>query len=475
MIKRILRKWLRFWPLHRRQISQLNIAESAAAVFLLREHQKDLVFMIKNPDSSKNFPGYHSFPWGKINKKDKNPQPMAALYQLVNEVLGYDLETAVQSGQVKSINPIGTALTMEFNPLRFANTFYSIELTGKPEFSINAGAVAESDWKTPEQYLQLYQSGQMLALPSTINLLKIMQTDLTNEKKRKFEFSYDNDNEVPWFQPLAGVYQLIPISFTFPPDYVHRTNCFVFGDPREPEVLVDPSPKDDREYQKLVNTLKKFGLTYTDIFLTHHHGDHHQKAPRLARELSLPITMSQDTLQRILRQKGEKYFAGIEIKYAREGDILTRWLGKNVKVYEIPGHDEGQLALAPETMEWFIVGDLVQSTSTVVISEKEGDMAKYYQSLERVIQLNPKVLLPSHGIPIGTTCQLADTLKHRKYRERQILRLYKKGNTPEQMVRIIYRGVDRRLWPLALENIKSHLKKLEKEQALGNMGTGKAI
>ena len=93
----------------------------------------------------------------------------------------------------------------------------------------------------------------------------------------------------------------------------------------------------------------------------------------------------------------------------------------------------------------------------------------------RVIQLDPKVLLPSHGIPIGTTCQLADTLKHRKYRERQILRLYKKGNTPEQMVRIIYRGVDRRLWPLALENIKSHLKKLEKEQALGNMGTGKAI
>jgi glyoxylase-like metal-dependent hydrolase (beta-lactamase superfamily II) len=302
---------------------------------------------------------------------------------------------------------------MEFTPLRFANTFYSIELTGKPEFSLNTNVAIEGEWKTPDEYLQLFQKGQLLALPSTINLLKIMQTHLTNENNKAFEFSYDNDKEVPWFQPLAGVYQFIPISFTFPPDYVHRTNCFVFGDAGERVVLVDPSPQDDREYEKFVDTLKKSGVNYTDIFLTHHHGDHHQKAPRLAREFSLPITMSQDTHQRILQQKREKYFAGIEIKFA-----------------------------------------------------KEGDMAKYYQSLERVIQLDPKVLLPSHGIPIGTTYQLADTLKHRKYREKQILHLYKKGNTPEQMVRIIYRGVDRRLWPLALENIKSHLKKLEKEQAL---------
>jgi ribonuclease/clavin/mitogillin len=466
MIKRILRKLLLFWPFHRQPMSRVKITEAVSAVFLLRENQEQLVFMIKNPGSLKNFPGYHAFPWGKINKKNKNPQPMAALNQVVNEVLEFDLEVAVQSGQVKSIKPMGTAVTMEFNPIRFCHTFYSIELTGKPEFSVNANAAVESGWKTTGQYLQLFQQGQMLALPSTISILKIMQNDLTNEGKKTFEFSYDNDNEVPWFQPLAGVYQLIPISFTFPPDYVHRTNCFVFGDSNERLVLVDPSPKDDREYEKLVNTLKKFGFSYTDIFLTHHHGDHHNKAPRLAREFSLPITMSQDTHQRILKQKGEKYFAGIEIKFAKESDILTRWQGKNVKVYEIPGHDEGQLALAPETMEWFIVGDLVQSTSTVVISEKEGDMSKYYQSLERVIQLDPNVLLPSHGIPMGTSYLLVDTLKHRRYREQQILNLYKKGKTPEQMVKIIYRGVDRRLWPLALENIKSHLKKLEKEQAL---------
>ncbi|MFC2146136.1 hypothetical protein ACFLRT_02115 [Acidobacteriota bacterium] len=185
MIKKFLRKLLLFWPIHRRQVSKVNIAESVSAVFLLQENQKKSVFMIKNPGSLKNFPGYHSFPWGKIKKKDKYPQPMAAIYQAVNEVLGFDLEAAVRSGQVKSIKPMGTAVTMEFTPLRFSNTFYSIELTGKPEFSTNTNAAAESGWKTPGQYLQLYQKGQMLALPSTINLLKIMQTDLTNECKKK--------------------------------------------------------------------------------------------------------------------------------------------------------------------------------------------------------------------------------------------------------------------------------------------------
>ncbi|UCH96987.1 MAG: MBL fold metallo-hydrolase [Candidatus Aminicenantes bacterium] len=433
---------------------------------MLKKNKKNLVFMIKNQGSVKHFPGYYVFPWKKTNKKDGNSQPMAALYKLVNEVLAFDLEAGVQSGQVKQIKSIGTAPPLGFISPHFSTSFYGIELTEKPGFSVDGSTAAQADWKTPEEYLQLFQKGQILALPSSINLLKTLHTGLAHDTPKAVEFSYGSENQVPWFQPLAGIYQLLPIAFTFPPDYQHRTNCFIIGDPGESLVMVDPSPKDDREYKKLVNTLKKLGLTYTDILLTHHHVDHHQRAPNLARDFSIPITMSKDSHQRILKQKGETYFEGIEIKFAKEGDVLTRWLGKKVKVYEIPGHDEGQLALAPESMEWFIVGDLIQSTSTVVIGGEEGDMAKYFQSLERVIQLDPMVLLPSHGIAIGTTHQLKDTLKHRKIREQQILHLYKKGKTPGQMVKIIYKGVDRRLWPLALENIKSHLKKLEQEQAI---------
>ncbi len=277
--------------------------------------------------------------------------------------------------------------------------------------------------------------------------------------------------KVPYIQPVTGIDQLMPISFTLPPDIVLKTNCFVLGDEGDEKIIVDPSPKDGNEYKKLVNTLNGFGYTYTDIFITHHHGDHHQRAPKLAEDFSIPLLMSEDSYRRILKKRGESYFGNVEIRFAREGDVLTHWNGKNVKVYEIPGHDEGQLGLAPESMEWFLVGDLVEGrgtgpgnrAGTVVIGGDEGDMKKYFQTLERIIRLDPKILLPSHGMALKSTTHLEKTLKHRKYREKQVLRLYKKGKTPQQMVERIYKNVDKRLWPLALENINAHLKKISDE------------
>jgi ribonuclease/clavin/mitogillin len=275
-------------------------------------------------------------------------------------------------------------------------------------------------------------------------------------------FSYDRENEIPSFQPLQGIHQLLPLSpYMIPPTL--RTNCFIIGDAHEKPYIIDPSPKDGEEYRKLANTLKKPGYSYSGIFITHHHIDHHHLAPGLARDFSLPVTMSETTYQWIKRRCGKNYLDALEIKFVKEGDMLTRWMGKEVKVYEVPGHDSGQLGLAPESMEWFLVGDLIEDKGTVVIGTEEGDMARYFESLERIIRLDPKVLLPSHGMVMETTARLKETLEHRKMREQQVLHLHRKGKTPAQMVKIIYSSVDRRLWPLALENIKSHLQKLEKE------------
>ena len=136
------------------------------------------------------------------------------------------------------------------------------------------------------------------------------------------------------------------------------------------------------------------------LFLTHHHPDHHQHAPDLARELGVPIYLSQDCYQRILGKFQQDYFHGVEIRVLFEGDSVTRWHGEEVRVFEVPGHDAGQLALAPESLSWFIVGDLIQGIGTVVISEPEGDMATYFKTLEKVIKLQPSVIMPSHGIPM---------------------------------------------------------------------------
>src|SRR3546814_19269597 len=102
------------------------------------------------------------------------------------------------------------------------------------------------------------------------------------------------------------------------------------------------------------------------------------------------------------------YFQGLAVHHYREGDVICRWLGRPVKVYEVPGHDEGQLALMPDDLAWCIVGDLIQGIGTVVIAKPEGDMRKYFATLERLIALNPRVIIPPHGMALGTVIRYSD-------------------------------------------------------------------
>ena len=117
-------------------------------------------------------------------------------------------------------------------------------------------------------------------------------------------------------------------------------------------------------------------------------------------------------------------------------------------------------------MAWFIVGDLIQGIGTVVISAPEGDMATYFDTLEKVIVLNPEVIIPSHGIPMRSTHRLQETLKHRRERELQILKLHKSGKSKEEILEQLYAEVDSRLHQLAMKNIESHMVKLHKEKRI---------
>src|SRR5690606_18596678 len=122
-----------------------------------------------------------------------------------------------------------------------------------------------------------------------------------------------------------------------------------------------------------------------------------------------------------------------------------------------------QIALAAEDMSWFIAGDLFQGLGTVVIGGEEGDMVKYFKTLERIITLSPKVVYPSHGIPLGGTTILEKTLEHRRTRENQILVMHQKGLSEKGMLETIYENVPKALWPYALQNIRKHLEKLKIE------------
>ena len=114
---------------------------------------------------------------------------------------------------------------------------------------------------------------------------------------------------------------------------------------------------------------------------------------------------------------------GPQLKYFRTAINSPRYGELILKLIHTPGHDEGQMSIYPADLSWMIVSDLIQTVGTVVIGAPEGDMGKYFDSLNKVIQMNPKVVLPSHGIGIGGVDKIKITLDHRKMREKQVIKL----------------------------------------------------
>jgi len=430
----------------------------------------DEIFAIQRQNFLRAFPGYWAFPGGKVEAedaaycishevtKDLDPKLFGAAVREGIEELGIDFREEVAAGRVVRIDFLGLAVTPDFNPYRFATYFFRINFTNKVKLVIDRNEAKIAEWMRASELLALYDKGQVLAVPPVIKVIETLGRKPDIRFIPDLNFEYDDFRFVPYIESIKSVRQIMPLSHTLPP--ATRTNAFLIGDGDAPKVLIDPSPQDEVEYTKLKNTLGTFSVD--KIMLTHHHPDHHENSVRLAKDYNVPILLSKDTFAR-LTEKSESYFQGAEILFLKEGDILTQWLGQDVLVYEIPGHDEGQLAIAPRDLSWFLAGDLFQGVGTVVIGGDEGDMKKYFDTLERIILMNPKVIFPSHGIGLGGVAILERTLEHRKVRENQILTMRNEGLTEDDMLKVIYADVSKDLWPYAKMNIQKHLEKLSNE------------
>lgn len=449
----------------------MEIRDAVSACFVYEAE----VFVIVRQAYLNAFPGYHAFPGGKLDRDEEcttwsspllagqDPQLMHALVREMKEELGFDLEQACSSGQITAIAPLCTATTPAFEQYRFRNRFFRIDLAERPRFAVDEQETAEYGWFRPAELIALWNDGRMLTVPPLRVMLVALAQDINRTQIEGLEFSYDAQTEVPVLEILPKLWIVPVLSNTLPP--AERTNCLVVGG-----YLVDPSPADEAELQRLICTLDQYQAPFAlrGIFLTHHHVDHYQFVNQLARHQDLPLILSEDTHTRILGHEGNSYFHGIKLRHAKDGDTLTSWHGQSVRVYAVPGHDEGQLALAPDDLKWFLVGDLIQGVGTVVIAEPEGHMGRYFQSLEKVIRLDPKCIIPSHGITMGGTYRLKATLKHRRQREQQVLQFYGEGKRDRALLECIYKGLDPRLEPFAMANIKAHLSKLHQEGLLNH-------
>lgn len=446
--------------------------ESVSAVFIATS--KETCFSMRRQDYLSVFPGYTSFPGGKVDKGDReNPQAVpakfagqmsdihwSALDREMNEELGYALSDHID--EIEEIYLLGTAVTPEFNPYRFKSFFYIVLLKDEYDFAVDSGETKYSEWIKPSDLYDRYNRGEILAVPPTVQMISTLASNLLSRGPIDFKLETIEQYEVPMIESVKGVKQFMPLSHTFPP--ANRTNCFLVGDAPH-RYIVDPSPRDREEFEKLCRSLDHYGFDH--IFISHHHPDHHEHLSWMVERYGSKVFLSQKTKELILKKHGADYFTGMDLHFFKEGDEIGASLGSPLRVYEVPGHDEGQLALAPDSLNWFFVGDLIQTIGTVVIGDEEGDMAKYFSSLERVIELNPRVCFPSHGIALGGIQKLRKTLKHRKLRESKIIELLKEGkNDEEEILAIIYEGLESKLIPYAKKTIQAHLRKIYQEKLI---------
>jgi len=437
--------------------------DAVAAIFT----HDDEVFSIRRQIYLRAFPGYTAFPGGKVDAGDESyaiEHPLfegfpaveiGALVRELEEELAFDLVEAVRLQQVRRISKFGTALTPPFQKVRFNAHFYKIELSKKPPFIPDSGEIHSCEWKPAVALWQDYLLGESLMVRPNMHAIKALALDISVTSTEPFSEVFPDD-ELPCIEFLNGLGFLPVPSNTLPP--ATSTNALLLGDDGSLRILTDPSPASDEALQCLKNTLSN--QLPDAILLTHHHPDHHERATDLALDLDVPIICTRNTELRILERFGSSYFDGIEVQYIKQDDVITQWLGHPVICHELPGHDDGMVGLAPESLAWFYVADLVEPGTTVVIPEPEGDMSEYFKTLKRVIRLNPDVVIPSHGLPMGGIHLLEKTLKHREVREQQILDFYNAGLREDALVNAMYPELDQKLVPLAHQNVRQHLKKL---------------
>lgn len=428
----------------------------------------DQLFVVRRQPHLLAFPGFIAFPGGKVDSGDSGQAfehpllrdfpayQVRALCRELLEELGFNLEAALEQGQIRSISLLGTAITPRFAAVRFSVPHYKIELHQKPDIRPDSEEIAWADWVAGAELWRRFLDGEALMVVPTQCIVRTLAEDISAQRVNPFNIVYDHERELPYLELIKGV-GLIPVpSLTLPP--ATSTNALRVGDGGSPVCLIDPSPKDRESYEKLLITLERFPIDR--ILITHHHRDHHQQAPDIARQLDIPILCSACTDQRLKASFGADYLEGVSVELIREGDAITQWQGRVVRAYFLPGHDDGMMGLAPEGNAWFMVSDLVQTQGSVVIPEPEGEMRAYLNSLQRVISMKPRVIIPAHGLPAGETWLLEQVFEHRMERERQIQFLHQAGSSIDEMVASIYVGLDRKLLPLAQQNVRQHLRKL---------------
>ena len=217
----------------------------------------------------------------------------------------------------------------------------------------------------------------------------------------------------PAYSQLRPISESVGVVLCPNPSYssLEGTNAYVIkaeGDSRG--IVVDPGPEDEGHLNVLHSKAGDVAL----ILLTHRHGDHADGALRLRQLTGAPV-----------RAFDERYCSDGAEPLTDGERIVVDGITPQVEVVATPGHTADSVCLFVHTgdgdddVEGIMTGDTIAGRHTTMISETDGDLYQYMETLRLLDERGEGVrLLPGHGEDLPDI-----TVMTRKYIERREQRL----------------------------------------------------
>lgn len=352
--------------------------------------------------------------------------------------------------------PAGEWLTPAFVPIRFATRYFLHRLRSDQQAELIEGEMVALDWLTPAEARRRWHLGQIkISTPVAYTLRQLAAAGLPRALSFLERGTERKPGEHNWFEVRRGI-TLVPVrSATLPP--ATHTNCIIVGE--DVFYVIDPGAHEESEQRHLsrqIDHLIELGGQFEAIVLSHSHPDHVAGADVLRQAYRVPILAHPATAAQL----------PFEIdRHLDDGQILhcghdPAW---QLHCIHTPGHDPGHLCFLETSTGSLLAGDMIANPGTIVVSrEYSGDMGDFMRSLERLLELDCKLMIPAHGQPTGRPREfIQQQLDHRLWREAKIQQAYAAGaKTFEELLARAYDDAPEQALMWARHSLDAHLAKL---------------
>ncbi|AKK10187.1 MBL fold metallo-hydrolase [Corynebacterium uterequi] len=265
--------------------------------------------------------------------------------------------------------------------------------------------------------------------------------------------------QFPAYAQLRPVTDSASVVLCDNPSYgaLEGTNSWIIRAPEDDDaIVVDPGPEDEGH----LNVLSARGHRVALILLTHRHHDHAAGALRFRQLTGAPV-----------RAIDERYCIGGEPLV--DGEIISlEDVTPELRVAHTPGHTQDSACFFVYTreagnspLEGIITGDTIAGRHTTMISETDGDLGRYLDTLSMLEAEGRDVpLLPGHGEELPDLSVMARKyIDRRHYRLQQIQEQWEKHGrdiSVDRLVDEMYQDVDPVLRDAALQSTRVALRYL---------------